>query len=52
MENMIFKSKEFGEIRTVTDEKGEPWFCLLDVCMALDLTAKLVNRVSSLMFPI
>ena len=37
MENMIFKSKEFGEIRTVTDEKGEPWFCLADICRVLEL---------------
>ena len=44
MENMIFKSKEFGEIRTVTDEKGEPWFCLLDVCMILGLTPKGVKQ--------
>ena len=38
MENQIFTSKEFGEIRTHVDEKGEPWFCLLDVCKALDLS--------------
>ena len=43
MENMIFKSKEFGEIRTVTDEKGEPWFCLMDVCKALELQTKFVK---------
>lgn len=28
----IFESPEFGQIRTVKDEKGEPWFCLRDVC--------------------
>ena len=44
MENQIFTSKEFGEIRTHVDEKGEPWFCLLDVCMALDLTANGVKK--------
>ena len=44
MENQIFTSKEFGEIRTHVDEKGEPWFCLLDVCMALDLTSWSVRK--------
>ena len=33
----IFESPEFGKIRTVTDEKGEPWFCLKDVCEVLGL---------------
>ena len=28
---------EFGQIRTVKDEKGEPWFCLRDVCKVLGL---------------
>ena len=44
MENQIFTSKEFGEIRTHVDEKGEPWFCLLDVCKSLGLTPKLVKQ--------
>ena len=26
-EMKIFESLEFGRIRTVNDEKGEPWFC-------------------------
>ena len=33
----IFESPEFGQIRTVKDEKGEPWFCLRDVCKVLGL---------------
>ena len=37
MENQIFTSKEFGEIRTHVDEKGEPWFCLADICRVLEL---------------
>ena len=41
---MIFKSKEFGEIRTVTDEQGEPWFCLMDVCKALALNPSHVKE--------
>lgn len=39
----IFNSAEFGEIRTVTID-GEPLFCLGDLCKALELTAKEVNR--------
>ena len=33
----IFKNEEFGEIRTEVIN-GDPWFCLLDVCKALDLS--------------
>ena len=33
----IFESLEFGRIRTVSEEKGEPWFCLADVCKVLGL---------------
>ena len=33
----IFESPEFGQIRTVKDEKDEPWFCLRDVCKVLGL---------------
>ena len=36
-EMKIFESPEFGRIRTVTDERGEPWFCLADVCKVLGL---------------
>ncbi len=31
----IFQNKQFGEIRTMTDEKGEPWFVGKDVAEAL-----------------
>ena len=31
----IFKNKEFGAIRTMKDERGEPLFCGKDVCDAL-----------------
>ena len=42
----IFKNKEFGAIRTMRDERGEPWFCAKDVCDALgyDQTHKAVKR--------
>ena len=36
-EMKIFESPEFGRIRTVSDERGEPWFCLSDVCKVLGL---------------
>ena len=43
----IFNSEEFGEIRTVTIE-GEPWFCLADICKALELSqpSKVKERLS------
>ena len=31
----IFENKEFGAIRTMSDEKGEPLFCAKDVARAL-----------------
>ena len=31
----IFENKEFGAIRTMSDEQGEPLFCAKDVCDAL-----------------
>ncbi len=30
----IFKHEQFGEIRTMTDEQGEPWFVGRDVAKA------------------
>jgi prophage antirepressor-like protein len=38
-----FQNAEFGEIRTEVIG-GEPWFCLADVCRALELTAKGVKQ--------
>lgn len=35
----IFKNENFGEVRVV-EADGKPMFCLVDVCKALDLTAK------------
>lgn len=40
----IFNNAEFGQIRTSVTESGEPLFCLADVCKALGLVAKEVNR--------
>lgn len=42
----IYQNPEFGNIRTMKDEKGEPLFCLKDVCEVLDLrTQKVVQRL-------
>ena len=41
---MIFESPEFGQIRTVKGEKGEPWFCLADVCKVLGLKQRHVRE--------
>ena len=35
----IFRNPEFGEVRTLVDEKGEPWFCAKDVCDTLGYKA-------------
>ena len=40
----IFESPEFGRIRTVSDERGEPWFCLTDVCKVLGLKQRHVRE--------
>lgn len=34
---MVFSNLEFGKIRTSVDEKGEPLFCLADLCRILEL---------------
>lgn len=33
----IFKFENLGDVRIKLDEKGEPWFCLTDVCDILGL---------------
>ena len=43
-EMMIFQNVEFGAIRTMSNEQGEPMFCLKDVCEALGLQTKQVVR--------
>ena len=40
----IFKNQEFGAIRTMSNEQGEPMFCLKDVCEVLELQPKQVVR--------
>jgi prophage antirepressor-like protein len=33
----LFEHEKFGQIRTVTNEQGEVWFVLNDICHALDI---------------
>ena len=33
----IFNYKNLGSVRTIRDEKGEPWFCAIDVCNLLEI---------------
>ena len=44
----VFENSEFGEIRTEVID-GEPWFCLTDVCRALELTtpSKVKERLNT-----
>ena len=35
---MVFENPEFGRVRTMVDENGEPLFCGKDVCEALGYT--------------
>lgn len=42
----LFSNPQFGQIRIVMNEGGEPMFCLADVCKVLDLTpSKVVQRL-------
>lgn len=41
----IFSNSQFGEIRTVLNEAGEPMFCLADVCASIGI--KEVSRCAS-----
>ena len=43
-EIQIFQNVEFGAIRTMSNEQGEPMFCLKDVCEVLELQTKQVVR--------
>lgn len=47
-EIQVFKNSSFGEVR-VTEVNGEPYFCLTDICRALDLTnpSMVKQRLSS-----
>ena len=47
-ELQIFNSEEFGEIRTVIID-GEPWFCMTDICKALEIsnTSQVKTRLNA-----
>ena len=50
-EIQIFQKPEFGAIRTMSDEQGNPLFCLKDVCEVLALeTKQVVRRLSDEVF--
>lgn len=34
----IFKNPAFGQMRVQSNERGQAWFCLSDVCRVLSLT--------------
>ena len=50
---VVFENPEFGKIRTLTDENGEPLFCAKDVCDVLgykksyDAVKQLVNHLDT-----
>jgi len=37
MEIQVFKNNDFGEVRTLVDERGEPWFVATDICKILNI---------------
>ena len=51
---VVFENPEFGKIRTLTDENGEPLFCAKDVCDILgykksyNAVYQLVNKYDTL----
>lgn len=40
----VFSNSQFGEIRTIIANDGEPRFCLADVCKILDLSVKGIGQ--------
>lgn len=42
----IFENPDFGQVRVILQENGEPLFCLADVCFILELTpSKVAQRL-------
>lgn len=41
----VFENKEFGAIRAMRDEDGEPWFVAKDVCDALGIRTDTVRTI-------
>ena len=40
----IFKNERIGEIRTILDERNEPWSCIVDDMQPIDLHALKYNE--------
>lgn len=40
-----FNSDQFGQLRAVKDENGEPWFVAVDICKALDIRTDTVRKI-------
>lgn len=45
----IFNYKNLGSVRTYIDDNGEPWFCLSDICVILQLSTptKVAERLNT-----
>lgn len=40
-----FNSDQFGQLRAIQDESGEPWFVAVDICKALDIRTDTVRKI-------
>lgn len=40
-----FNNDQFGQLRAVKDENGEPWFVAVDICKALDIRTDTVRKI-------
>ena len=40
-----FNSDQFGQLRALQDESGEPWFVAVDICKALDIRTDTVRKI-------
>lgn len=45
----VFEKEEFGSVRVLRDEAGEPLFVAKDVALALEYPETSVNQVNNLM---
>ena len=54
VQTAVFENPEFGMVRIVTDEKGEPWSCAKNLCDVLEyrkmnlLVNQYVNHLDAL----
>ncbi len=40
-----FNNDQFGQLRAIQDESGEPWFVAVDICKALDIRTDTVRKI-------